>query len=153
MQPHRWQPTRLPRPWDSPGKNTGVGCHFLLLFCYKFLLTGFFSWLQFFTEPLWPWLPVSKDCSVILSLGNSDTWPSDLKPRNCLLYHTLLPGTEPGPFWSPFCCIFSASFPHASTTCHGITPNAYAFLFLLLSVCLSRKLLSKLRKPVLGTSI
>ena len=30
MRPNRWQPTRLPRPWDSPGKNTGVGCHFLL---------------------------------------------------------------------------------------------------------------------------
>ena len=30
MWPHRRQPTRLPRPWDSPGKNTGVGCHFLL---------------------------------------------------------------------------------------------------------------------------
>ena len=29
-RPHRWQPTRLPRPWDSPGQNTGVGCHFLL---------------------------------------------------------------------------------------------------------------------------
>ena len=28
--PHRWQPTRLPCPWDSPGKNSGVGCHFLL---------------------------------------------------------------------------------------------------------------------------
>ena len=28
--PHRLQPTSLPRPWDSPGKNTGVGCHFLL---------------------------------------------------------------------------------------------------------------------------
>ena len=28
--PHRRQPTRLRRPWDSPGKNTGVGCHFLL---------------------------------------------------------------------------------------------------------------------------
>ena len=27
---HRWQPTRLLCPWDSPGKNTGVGCHFLL---------------------------------------------------------------------------------------------------------------------------
>ena len=27
---HRQQSTRLPRPWDSPGKNTGVGCHFLL---------------------------------------------------------------------------------------------------------------------------
>ena len=30
MQHHRWQPTRLPRPWDSPGKNTEVVCHFLL---------------------------------------------------------------------------------------------------------------------------
>ena len=30
VQPCRRQPTRLPRPWDSPGKNTGVGCHFLL---------------------------------------------------------------------------------------------------------------------------
>ena len=30
VQPHRWQPTRLPHPLDSPGKNTGVGCHFLL---------------------------------------------------------------------------------------------------------------------------
>ena len=30
MWPHRQQHTRLPHPWDSPGKNTGVGCHFLL---------------------------------------------------------------------------------------------------------------------------
>ena len=30
VRPHRRQPTRLPRSWDSPGKNTGVGCHFLL---------------------------------------------------------------------------------------------------------------------------
>ena len=30
VRPHRRQPTRLLRPWDSPGKNTGVGCHFLL---------------------------------------------------------------------------------------------------------------------------
>ena len=29
VRPHRRRPTRLPRPWDSPGKNTGVGCHFL----------------------------------------------------------------------------------------------------------------------------
>ena len=28
--PHRWQPARLSHPWDSPGKNTGMGCHFLL---------------------------------------------------------------------------------------------------------------------------
>ena len=30
VRPHRRQPTRLPCPWDAPGKNTGVGCHFLL---------------------------------------------------------------------------------------------------------------------------
>ena len=30
VQPHRWQPTRLPRLWDFPGKSTGVGCHRLL---------------------------------------------------------------------------------------------------------------------------
>ena len=30
VRPHRQQPTRLHHPWDSPGKNTGVGCHFLL---------------------------------------------------------------------------------------------------------------------------
>ena len=30
VRPHRRQPTRLPHPWGSPGKNTGVGCHCLL---------------------------------------------------------------------------------------------------------------------------
>ena len=30
LRPHGLQPSRLPHPWDSPGKNTGVGCHFLL---------------------------------------------------------------------------------------------------------------------------
>ena len=30
VRPQRRQPIRLPHPWDSPGKNTGVGCHFLL---------------------------------------------------------------------------------------------------------------------------
>ena len=30
VRPHRQQPTRLPHPWDSPGKNAGVVCHFFL---------------------------------------------------------------------------------------------------------------------------
>ena len=30
VRPQRRQPTRLPCPWDSPGRNIGVGCHFLL---------------------------------------------------------------------------------------------------------------------------
>ena len=36
VRPHRRQPTRLPRPWDSPGRNTGVGCHFLLQHAAQF---------------------------------------------------------------------------------------------------------------------
>ena len=35
MQPHRWQLTRLRRPWDSPGKHTGVGCHFLIPYIHR----------------------------------------------------------------------------------------------------------------------
>ena len=30
VRSQRWKPSRLPRPWDSPGENTGMGCHFLL---------------------------------------------------------------------------------------------------------------------------
>ena len=40
LRPSRWQPTRLPRPWDSPGKNTGVGCHFLLEYVKVKLLSS-----------------------------------------------------------------------------------------------------------------
>ena len=39
--PHRWQPTRLLHPWDSPGKNTGVGCHFLLQCMHACMLSRF----------------------------------------------------------------------------------------------------------------
>ena len=40
QQPHGLQPTRLHRPWDSPGKNTGVGCHFLVSIL-------FYGWIVF----------------------------------------------------------------------------------------------------------
>ena len=48
MRPHRRQPTRLPRPWDSPGKNTGVGCHFLLRLPKKPNLSTPGSWSSAF---------------------------------------------------------------------------------------------------------
>jgi len=37
-QPHRLQPTRLLRPWDFPGKSTGVGCHCLLQFMHRHII-------------------------------------------------------------------------------------------------------------------
>ena len=47
VRPHRRQPTRLPHPWDSPGKSTGVGCHFLLQ-CLK---VKSLSRVRLFTTP------------------------------------------------------------------------------------------------------
>ena len=52
LWPHRLQPTRLLCPWNSPGKNTGVGCHFLLQGIFLFLYVcsaywGFFIWQHF----------------------------------------------------------------------------------------------------------
>ena len=37
VRPHRRQPTQLPRPWDSVGKNTGMSCHFLLQFSSNYI--------------------------------------------------------------------------------------------------------------------
>ena len=56
MRPHRRQPIRLPRPWDSPGKNTGVGCHFLLQ-CMKVKSESEVA-------QLCPTLSDPKDCSL-----------------------------------------------------------------------------------------
>ena len=49
VRPHRREPTRLPHPWDSPGKNTGVSCHFLLQ-CRKVKVKSL-SRVRLFTTP------------------------------------------------------------------------------------------------------
>ena len=64
VQPHRWKPTRLPCPWDSPGKNAGVGCHFLLQ-CMKVKSERSLSRVRLF-ETLWTaaqWAPPSMGFS------------------------------------------------------------------------------------------
>ena len=67
VQPHRWQPTRLPHPWDFPAKSTGVGRHCLLrklIWGYRvFLVVGFsLSSLEIYSAtPLWPTEFLLKD--------------------------------------------------------------------------------------------
>jgi len=56
VQPRRQQPTRFLCPWDSPGKNTGVGCHFLLQ-CMKVKSESEVT-------QLCPTLSDSMDCSL-----------------------------------------------------------------------------------------
>ena len=74
VRPHRRQPTRLPRPWDSPGKNTGVGCHFLLteIFSTQELKLGLLHWRHILyqltyegslSNPLWYSLIGETSCT------------------------------------------------------------------------------------------
>ena len=55
VRPHRRQPIWLPLPWDSPGKNIGVGCHFFLQFSFK--IGGSYSSVhtgKVVSNSLWP---------------------------------------------------------------------------------------------------
>ena len=63
VRPHSWQPMRLPSPWDSPGNNTGVGCHSLLQ-CMK---------VKSESEDAqsYPALRDPMDCSLPTSMGFS----------------------------------------------------------------------------------
>ena len=87
MQPHRWQPTRLLHPWDSPGKNTEVGCHFLLQYmkmkvksvsCVQLLATPWTAAhqappsLAFSRQEYWSGVPLPspQTCMVTLILNS-----------------------------------------------------------------------------------
>ena len=85
VRPDRRQSTRLPRPWDSPGKNTGVGCHFLL------------QWVKVKSESevaqSCPTLSDPMDCSLpgssvhgILQAGVLE-WGAIVQTRNCRRLH------------------------------------------------------------------
>ena len=84
VQPPRWQPTRLPCPWDSPGKNTGVGCHFLLQ-CMKVKSENEVA-------QLFPTLSDPMDCSLPASSINGIfqarvlEWGAIAFSRNCFRY-------------------------------------------------------------------
>ena len=68
VRPYGRQPTMPRHPWDSPGKNTGVGCHFLLLHCIKYnccYLTVPTYWFPFMLADIIP----KKNKGKKLSLG------------------------------------------------------------------------------------
>ena len=98
--PHRLQPTRLPCPWDSPGKTTGVGCHFLLqcvkvkvklLSCVRLLATPWTAAYQappsmgFSRQEYWSGVPLPSPLPYI-ALFNS--WASEfmLKIKDSVLH-------------------------------------------------------------------
>ena len=103
VQPHRQQPTRLPRPWDSRGNNTGVGCHFLSnawkwkvkvksLSCVQLVVT---SWTAAYQAPLpmgfsrqdhWSGLPFPFQCMKVKSQSEvTQSCPTLRDPMDCSL--------------------------------------------------------------------
>ena len=99
VRPHRRQPTRLPRPWDSPGKNTGVGCHFLFQ-CVK---VKSLSRVQLFTTP---WT-AAHQAPPSMGFSRQEYWsglpfpsPGDrpkpgIEPKSPALQAVSLPGELP----------------------------------------------------------
>ena len=97
VRPHRWPPTRLLCSWDSPGKNTGVGCHFLLQ-CMKVKSESEVA-------QLCPTLSDPMDCSLlgssvhgVFQAGVLDGVPSPSPIYSCiytLLLHSVILYTAP----------------------------------------------------------
>ena len=93
VRPHRQQPTRLPRPWDSPGKNTEVGCHFLLQ-CMKVKSESEVA-------QLCPTLSDSRDCrppgSSVRGIFQARVleWGATAFSNNLPSWHLLTWGLEP----------------------------------------------------------
>ena len=134
VRPQRRQPTRLPCPWDTPGKNTGVGCHFLLQ-CMKVksesevaqsCLTLVTPWTAAYQAPLpmgfsrqeyWSGLPFPLSTIKCVSSHISPHWPPPTSSTsfffgnfthylNSLNYHLYLRGNQ----ISNFNPIFSLNF-------------------------------------------
>ena len=109
VQPHRRQPTRLPRPWDSPGKNTGVGCHFFFQ-CMKVkseseVTQSCLLPLQLFNHALSSKHSSNTSPAILSSCcPNKQFWVS-ITVSTCLL-HFLRYTPKPWRVTCVLCCIF-----------------------------------------------
>ena len=141
VRPHRRQPTRLPRPWDSLGKNTGVGCHFLIR-CMKVKSESEVS-------QSCPTLSDTMDCSPpgssvhgsfqarVLEWGAisfSSAWKGEVKVKSCLTLRDpmdcSLPGSSVHCLYYSNSVIWGGALPFVSMTVFHIklrTINLYNF--------------------------
>ena len=108
VQPSRWQPTRLPHPWGSPGKNTWVGCHFLLQ-CMKVKS-------EIEVAQLYPTLRDPIDCS----LPGSSAWDFPGKSTgagyHCLLHKQAWACAKLPQFCPTLCDLMHCSPPGSSVS-------------------------------------
>ena len=100
VRPHRRQPTRLCHPWDSPGKNTGVGCHFLLQ-CMKVKRESEVA-------RSYPTLSDPMDCSLpgssVHGFSKQEYWSGVPLPSPCFIFPQLLLNTGLSVKYQPAQC-------------------------------------------------
>ena len=93
LWPRRQQPTRLPRPWDSPGKSTGVGCHFLLQ-CMRVTSLGR-VWLV-----ATPWT-TAHQAPPSLGFSRQESWSGEPSPSPTMGYYLAIKRMEFCHLWQP----------------------------------------------------
>ena len=96
VRPHRRQPTRLLRPWDSPGKNTGMGCHFLLQ-CMKVKKLKLLSRVQLLATS---WT-AAYQAPPSMGFSRQEYWsevplPSPMYMLSCVQLFVTLESSSPG---------------------------------------------------------
>ena len=120
VRPHRRQPTRLSRPWDSPGKNTGVGCHFLL---QRMKVKN-----ESEVSQLCPTLSDSMDCSLPGSSVHGIfqarllEWGAIALSEGVWLINPISHVTSDQILISPYKTTFCGLFSHLTETLAGFTP-------------------------------
>ena len=116
VRPHRWQPTRLHHSWDSPGKNTGVGCHFLLQ-CMKVKCES--EAAQSCPTLATPWT-TAYQAPPSMGYSRQEYWsgvPLPPNPSENELLYVLVTEMRPDPVLDPFS--LRARFPHLYNGAHN----------------------------------
>ena len=128
VQPHRWQPTRLPHPWDSPGKNTGVGCHFLLQ-CMKVKSESEVTqWCPTLSDPMDCSLPGSSVHGIFqarvlewAAIAFSEDWGRHVQKHGSRLKKRVSPLTQ---WWRVCLPVWVRSLVLEDPTCHEATKSS-----------------------------
>ena len=107
VRPHRWQPTRLPRPWDFPGKSTGVGCHCLLweIFrvLYIFISTYPYAYLHMFIHKIY----IIFDDTCITKYGTPLQYSCLESPMDGGAWWTAVHGVAKSHHWATSLSLFT----------------------------------------------
>ena len=127
VRPHRRQPIRLPRPWDSPGKNTRVGCLFLLLnSLYDLLLSGSHPTVN--THPGLPRKAPWTFCAETEFWGKPNGWSHSSSFISSLICHSPLQLQRISV--SSLCCL---GFTPYLQQCYPLVRNTSLYLLFFLS--------------------